>query len=156
MLCWAATVVVDVAVFQFFLISVFGTSPRRHFEFGTLVQARSFSREQATWRKSTNQSLVWSGVCFLWWWAKSGPYLGVQLHNVTNRFPVRQISNWEETKQDDKRMPSDVIRVTKIWPPRAVWSSAGQTSKGTTAVVCETDHKQSISVNRISSFQCVS
>ena len=29
------------------------------------MQARSFSREQATWRKSTNQSLAGSGVCFL-------------------------------------------------------------------------------------------
>ena len=55
-----ATVVVVhvVVVFQFFLVSVFGASPRCHFEFGALVQARSFSREQATWRKSTNQSLA--------------------------------------------------------------------------------------------------
>ena len=41
MLCWAATVVVDVVVFQFFLISVFGTSPRHHFEFGALAGAGS-------------------------------------------------------------------------------------------------------------------
>ena len=30
--------------------------------------------------------------------------------------------------------------------------TAGQTSKGTTAVVCETDHKQSISVNASAIF----
>ena len=29
------------------------------------MQARSFPREHATWRKSTNQSLAGGGVCFL-------------------------------------------------------------------------------------------
>ena len=48
MLCWAAAVVVGVVVFQFFLISVFGTSPRRHFELGALASAGSI----VFWRTS--------------------------------------------------------------------------------------------------------